>query len=191
MDSRLPLVQRYLDHLTQQRRLSPYTRRNYERACAALLALNPAAPLDSLDVHAIRRSVGKLHAGGLSGRTLALTLSAWRGLYEWLARHEGYACNPCAGVRAPKAPRRLPRSLSPDGASQLLDVVPGDAAEVRDKAMFELLYSSGLRLAELVSLQLAQAGAMLSAAEVTVTGKGSRTRTVPVGSRAIAALREW
>jgi integrase/recombinase XerC len=191
MDRRLPLVQSYLDHLTQQRRLSPYTRRNYERACLALLELNPATPLDRLDAHAIRRAVGKLHAGGLSGRTLALTLSAWRGLYEWLVRHQGHENNPCAGVRAPKAVRRLPQSLSPDGAAQLLDAAPTGTAEIRDKAMFELLYSSGLRLAELVSLQLAQAPAMLSAAEVTVTGKGSKTRTVPVGSRAIVALREW
>jgi integrase/recombinase XerC len=147
--------------------------------------------LERIDVHAIRRSVARLHAGGLSGRTLALTLSAWRGLYEWLALHHGYAANPCAGVRAPKAVRRLPQSLSPDGAAQLLDVVPEDPAEIRDKAMFELLYSSGLRLAELASLDAVVAGAVMADGEVTVTGKGSKTRTVPVGAHAIAALRAW
>jgi integrase/recombinase XerC len=190
-DARLLVVQRYLDHLEQERRLSPYTRRNYERACNALLALNPGVEFADLDVHAIRRSVARLHGGGLSGRTLALTLSAWRGLYEWLARHHGYKSNPGVGVRAPKSVKRLPQSLSPDGAAQLLDMAPGDAAEVRDKAMFELLYSSGLRLAELTSLDLSKAASIVSAAEVTVTGKGSKTRIVPVGSRAVAALREW
>ena len=190
-DPRRALLSGFLDHLTQERRLSPYTRRNYERACGALLGLNPDTPLERIDAHKVRRTIARLHSAGLSGRTLALTLSAWRRMYAWLARYHGYAANPCAGVRAPKAAKRLPQALSPDAAAQLLDPAPSDTLEMRDKAMFELLYSSGLRLAELVSLELAHAADMLTRSELTVTGKGSKTRTVPVGSKALAALRPW
>lgn len=190
-DSRRTVVKAFLDHLVHERRVSPYTRRNYERACNTLLDLNAGTPLNRIAPHMVRRSIAQLHAAGLNGKTLALTLSAWRGLYEWLALHRGGQSNPCLGIRAPKTPKRLPKALSPDEAAQLLDQVPQDALEVRDRAMFELLYSSGLRLAELVSLELVQAGGTLSSAELTVTGKGSKTRMVPVGSRALAALREW
>jgi integrase/recombinase XerC len=190
-DGRLGLVNAFLDHLTHERRLSPHTRRNYQRACLALLELNPDTPLEAIETHGVRRTIARLHSGGLSGRTLALTLSAWRRLYAWLARYRGYRSNPCAGVRAPRAAKRLPEALSPDAAARLLDEVARDELEVRDKAMFELFYSSGLRLAELVSLELAQARDVLAASELNVTGKGSKTRAVPVGSKALAALRAW
>jgi integrase/recombinase XerC len=128
----------------------------------------------------------------LSGRTLALTLSAWRGLYHWLARHRGYPANPVQGVRPPKSPRRLPKALSVEQVQQLLDAAPDETPEAaRDRAMFELLYSSGLRLGELVALNADDGRLDLRQAEVTVTGKGSKTRTVPVGGRARDALRDW
>lgn len=140
----------------------------------------------------MRRFVAQLHARGLGPRSLASLLSAWRGLYRWLVRHQGYRANPVEGVRAPKPGRRLPKALSVEQVQRLLEAGAADApAAARDRAMFELLYSSGLRLAELVSLDAADGRLDLREGEVTVTGKGSKTRTVPVGARARQALEAW
>jgi integrase/recombinase XerC len=189
-----PLVADWLEFLSVQRRLSPATIGNYRQAAAALLLLAEQTRLDALDPAQIRRFVAALHARGLSGRTLALTLSAWRGLYRWLARQRGFRSNPVQGVRAPKSPRGLPKVLSVEQAQRLLERDAGatdDAAAARDAAMFELLYSSGLRLSELVSLDVGDGRLDLGAGEVTVTGKGRKTRTVPVGARARDALKRW
>jgi integrase/recombinase XerC len=118
-------------------------------------------------------------------------LSAWRGCYRWLVRHRGFQANPVLGVRAPKAARPLPKALSVEAAQRLFSEAPSSAAAKRDAAMFELLYSSGLRLAELVALNVDDGRLDLAQGEVTVTGKGSRTRTVPVGAAARAALGAW
>jgi integrase/recombinase XerC len=186
------LGEAWLETLAHQRRLSPHTLQNYARAVELLLKLKEKSRLRDLDAQQVRRFVARLHAAGLSGRTLALTLSAWRGLYGWLARQHGYAANPAQGVRAPKSPRRLPKALSVEQVGQLLEgASPLTPAEARDRAMFELLYSSGLRLAELVALDAADGRLDLAQGEVTVTGKGRKTRTVPVGTRAREALREW
>ncbi|HUN69421.1 MAG TPA: tyrosine recombinase XerC, partial [Burkholderiales bacterium] len=182
----------WLATLEHQRRLSRHTLANYSRAVGVLLKLKEKTALRDLDAAQVRRFVARLHAAGLSGRTLALTLSAWRGLYHWLARHRGFPANPVQGVRAPKSPRRLPKALSVEQAQQLLEPAGPDTPEaVRDRAMFELLYSSGLRLAELVALDAEDGKLDLKQGEVTVTGKGSKTRTVPVGARAREALRDW
>jgi len=186
------LVREYLDALRHQRRLSPATLTNYAHACALLLGLLDDVPLKALEAAQVRRFVAQLHGRGLSGRTLALTLSAWRGLYRWLVRHRRFGANPVQGVRAPKSPRPLPKALSVEQAQRLLDAEPGDAPLARrDRAMFELLYSSGLRLGELVSLDAGEGRLDLRAGEVTVTGKGGKTRTVPVGAKARAALLGW
>jgi integrase/recombinase XerC len=190
-DPRREAVGAFLDHLAHQRRLSPATREGYARDLDRLLAANPDVALERIASHTIRRTVARLHAGGLSGRTLARMLSAWRSFFRWMARHHGLPANPCAGIRAPKVPKALPKALSPDAAQRLLDMAPEQGTDVRDKAMFELFYSSGLRLAELVSLDAAQAPLILRDREVTVTGKGSRTRTVPVGARAAEAIQAW
>jgi integrase/recombinase XerC len=190
-EPRRELLAAYLDHLSHQRRLAVGTRRNYEQDVEALLELNPGVELARMQPQHIRRSVAQLHARGLSGRTIAHMLSAWRGLFGWLARHRGYSVNPCLGVRAPKTGRGLPKALSPEAAGQLLDAPAETPAELRDKAMFELAYSSGLRLAELVSLDLAQAETIRRDAELTVTGKGGKTRSVPVGEKARAAIEAW
>jgi integrase/recombinase XerC len=185
----------WLETLEHQRRLSGHTLANYSRAVDVLFKLKDQTDLRDLDAQAIRRFVARLHAAGLSGRTLALTLSAWRGFYRWLSRHRGFSANPVQGVRAPKSPRHLPRSLSVEQAQQLLESVPPQTLAMpegaRDRAMFELLYSSGLRLAELIALDAADGRLDLKQAEVTVTGKGGKTRTVPVGGRARDALRDW
>ncbi len=190
------LAKAWLETLEHQRRLSSHTLENYSRAVGVLFGLKEKTGLRDLDAQQIRRFVARLHATGLSGRTLALTLSAWRGLYGWLARQHGFPANPVQGVRAPKSPRHLPKALSVEQAQQLLDgpavgTPEAGVHEIRDRAMFELLYSSGLRLSELVSLNVADGGLDLRQGEVTVTGKGSKTRTIPVGARARDALRAW
>jgi len=133
-----------------------------------------------------------MHARGLGPRSLASLLSAWRGLYRWLVRHRGLRSNPVEGVRAPKPPKRLPKALSVEQMQRLLEAGSGDTpAAARDRAMFELMYSSGLRLGELVALDVGDGRLDLREGEVTVTGKGRKTRTVPVGARANEALQAW
>jgi integrase/recombinase XerC len=182
----------WLETLEHQRRLSRHTLANYSRALEVLFKLKEKTALRDVDASQVRRFVARLHGAGLSGRTLALTLSAWRGLYHWLARHRGFPANPAQGVRAPKSPRHLPKALSVEQAQQLLEAPAPDTPEAaRDRAMFELLYSSGLRLGELVALDADDGRLDLKQGEVTVTGKGRKTRTVPVGGRAREAMRDW
>jgi integrase/recombinase XerC len=185
------LTGQYLDALRHQRRLSPATLTNYRHALELLLDLLGSHPLSDLEPAQVRRFVAVMHSRGLAPRSLALMLSAWRGFYHWLVRHRGFSANPVLGVRAPKAPRPLPKALSVEAAQRLLDEKPGTPALVRDAAMFELLYSSGLRLGELIGLDVDDGRLDLAQGEVTVTGKGSKTRTVPVGAAARAALKAW
>jgi integrase/recombinase XerC len=183
-------LQDFLGHLASERRLSPLTCTHYGRDVAELLRLAGDIPLDQLQVHQIRRFVAQLHGRGLGGKTLARMLSAWRGFYAWLARDHGFTSNPCVGMRAPKSAKALPQALSPDEAVRLMEIpAAGDPLALRDKAMFELLYSSGLRLSELVNLPLSQID--LAAGMVRVTGKGGKTREVPVGRFALEAVRIW
>jgi integrase/recombinase XerC len=186
------LVEQYLGVLRHQRRLAPATLATYRHALAVLGSLSQGSRLEALDTAQLRRYVATLHGRGLTGRTLAKTLSAWRGLYRWLVRHRGFRSNPAQGLRAPKSPRTLPKALSVEQAQLLLEGEPeASAPTLRDQAMFELLYSSGLRLAELVALDVADERLDLRGGEVTVTGKGAKTRSVPVGAKARAALARW
>jgi integrase/recombinase XerC len=185
------LAHDYLDALKHQRRLAPTTLSNYARALDVLFALRNGKSLQSLDSTEVRRSVAILHSKGLSPRTLALVLSAWRGWFNWLVRHRGFKANPVLGIRAPKAGRPLPKALSVEATQRLLDNKEEGTAAARDRAMFELLYSSGLRRAELIALDAADGRLDLKQSEVTVTGKGSKTRTVPIGAKAREALRAW
>jgi integrase/recombinase XerC len=177
--------------LRHQRRLSPATLKNYRHALDLLLRLHAEDSLEKLEPAQVRRYAALMHSRGLAPRSLALMLSAWRGCYHWLVRHRGFGANPVLGVRAPKAARPLPKALSVEAAQQLLDQNPASPMQIRDAAMFELLYSSGLRLGELVALNVGDGRLDLAEGEVTVTGKGSRTRTVPVGAKARAALGAW
>ena len=137
----------------------------------------------------MRRYVAQFHARGLDGRTLARMLSAWRGFFNYLARNHGHAQNPCVGIRAPRTAKRLPQALSADEAARLMGIAAADRLALRDKAIIELFYSSGLRLSELTGLRLDDVN--IRDATVRVTGKGSKTRVVPVGSFALAALQAW
>ncbi|OGA72074.1 MAG: tyrosine recombinase XerC [Betaproteobacteria bacterium RIFCSPLOWO2_12_FULL_65_14] len=185
------VTREYLDALWHQRRLSPATLRNYRHALDLLLSLLKDAKLESVEPAQVRRFVALMHSKGLAPRSLALMLSAWRGCYRWLVRHRGFSANPVLGVRAPRAARPLPKALSVEAAQRLFGETPASPEATRDAAMFELLYSSGLRLAELVALNADDGRLDLAQGEVTVTGKGARTRTVPVGAGARAALRAW
>jgi integrase/recombinase XerC len=188
-------MQDYLSYLTHERRLSANTATSYQHDIEGLIQLAGDANLGELQIHQIRRFVAQLHARALDGRSIARMLSAWRGLYRYLVRDRGFAANPCMGVRAPRSARRLPHALSPDEAARLMTIDgcgaddTGGALALRDKAMFELFYSSGLRLSELTGLSLGDVNA--DEGTVRVTGKGGKTRVVPVGSHALAALAQW
>ena len=181
----------YLAWLRNEKQYSALTAENYARDIGHLFELAAATPLTNLKPHHIRRFIAQLHSKGSGGRSLARMLSAWRGFFTYLIRDYGLSDNPCVGLRAPKSPKNLPQALSPDEAVRMVNL-PADTPEaIRDKAMFELFYSSGLRLAELVGLELEPMRADLNAGEVRVTGKGSKTRIVPLGSHAITALQAW
>jgi integrase/recombinase XerC len=182
-------LQGYLAYLHNERNYSPLTSENYARDIRRLFSLAGTTPLPELKSQHIRRYVAQLHSSGLGGRSLARLLSAWRGFYNYLMRDHRCQTNPCVGLRAPKAPKTLPHALSPDEAVKLVEMQIDSPLDARDKAMFELLYSSGLRLAELVRLDPVDMDFV--DASVRVTGKGSKTRIVPLGSHAIAALEAW
>lgn len=186
-------VAAWLSELAEQRRLSPHTISNYRRDLDKLIAAAGDAPLAELHVHQIRRFIAQLHGQGLTGRSLARTLSAWRGFFKWLGQHDAVPANPCEGVRSPKSPRLLPKALSVDEAARLLEPVEDDdpVLGARDTAMFELFYSSGLRLAELAALDRDALDSALNEGEVRVLGKRNKARLVPVGSKAREALAAW
>lgn len=183
------LLQGYLAYLHHERNYSPLTAENYARDIRRLFSLAGTTPIPDLKSNQIRRYIAQLHSSGLGGRSLARLLSAWRGFYNYLMRDHYCQFNPCVGLRAPKAPKSLPHALSPDEAVKLVEMQIDTPIDARDKAMFELLYSSGLRLAELVSLDPCDMD--FAEASVRVTGKGNKTRIVPLGSHAITALKNW
>jgi integrase/recombinase XerC len=190
--------ERYLDELAQQRRQSPHTVSNYRRDLRTLDRLIGELPAGvsyvNLQTHHIRRFAIQLHASGLSGRSLARTLSAWRGFFRWLGARGEVAANPVDGVKAPRRAHLLPKSLSVDEANRLLEIddeeKEPETMALRDQAMFELFYSSGLRLAELVWLDLSCLPDLANG-EIRVLGKRGKTRVVPVGSRAREAIALW
>ena len=188
-----PHLAAYLAELSDQRRMSPHTISNYRRDLEKLLAVAGETPLAGLQVHHVRRFVAQMHGQGLSGRSLARLLSAWRGFFLWLGERGLVKANPCDGIRPPKSPRLLPKALSVDETARLLELVEDDdpVQSARDLAMFELFYSSGLRLAELVALDCDALDAVMNEGEIRVLGKRSKLRLVPVGSKARAALAAW
>lgn len=191
---------RYLAQLATQRRLSPHTVAAYGRDLATLARLCAPAPLEALDHAMIRRYAARLHGEGMAPRSIARLLSGWRGFFAYLAEHAGLSANPVDGVRAPRRAKGLPKALSVDAAVQLMTANTHghpEPAELCNRAMFELLYSSGLRISELTSLDLAWTDASTlswydqAGGDVVVTGKGNKMRRVPVGAPARAALAAW
>ena len=182
-----PLLAAWKAHLATR---AAHTRDAYLRDVGALQLLAGDAALAGLSSHEIRRHLATLHARGLSGSSLARMLSAWRAFYRFaIDRDPALKDNPCAGMRAPRSPRRLPSALSPDDAVRLVAIEGDDPLTVRDRALFELAYSSGLRVSELAGLDVAALD--LAAGEVRVWGKGAKERLVPVGAPAREALHKW
>lgn len=199
----------YLDSLRTQRKLSPHTISSYRRDLIELAELVKALPggakFESVTHFHIRKFAAQLHAKGLNARSIARKLSAWRGFFDWLAEQTELASNPVDGVKAPKRSKPLPKALSADDAIRLVSETPvgkdaQSASRLCNRAMFELLYSSGLRVSELTSLDVrfVKDGDYVSSGwidfdtrEVMVTGKGSKTRSVPVGRPAMDAVTAW
>jgi len=185
-------LETFLIHLADERRLSPHTVLNYRRDLEAFKGFCDSqgiAGWEAVTVPHIRAFIAAEHRAGLGGRSLQRRLSAIRSFFHYLIREGQVADNPALAVRAPKAAQPLPHVLDVDQAMRLLDQPPQDPLEVRDHAILELLYSSGLRLAELVSLRLEDLD--LEDASVRVTGKGGKARLAPVGRCARAALTDW
>ena len=195
------LVVRYLEHVRVERRLAERTVALYALDLIKLAEYAQSACVELLKVQTshIRRWVAQMHSGGRSGRGIALILSGWRGFYVWLGREGLIASNPVQDVKAPKAAKPLPKALSVDDSVQLASFQNAEQdpwLEARDAAMVELLYGSGLRVAELVGLDAVATAASrgwvdMQAAEVHVLGKGGKRRAVPVGAKAMQALEIW
>ena len=187
-----PAVADFLGHLQVERRMSPHTLDAYRRdllALAGWATLHAMGPVECLGTEGLRSFVATEHRRGLSPKSLQRRLSACRSFYQWLLRHGRIAANPAAPIRAPKAARRLPQVLDADEASRLVEVPTDVPLGMRDRALLELFYSSGLRLAELCALRWHDLDFIEGF--VTVLGKGSKQRRVPVGSHARAALQAW
>ena len=185
-------IDAYLDHLRSERQLSPHTVEGYRRDLNKLMSFfrdAKVADWSRLDPRQARTFVARLHHQGLSGRSIQRVLSAARGLSRYLRREHGLRFDPFGSISAPKSPKQLPNTLSVEQASLLVAVESNDPLAVRDRAMLELLYSSGLRLAELVGLDLGDVD--LTGGIVRVMGKGSKERVVPVGRYALQACRQW
>ncbi len=195
------LVRRYLAHVAFEKRLAERTQVLYalDLQKLAAFAVTAGTGLTHVHHHQVRRWVGQMHAGGRGARGIALVLSGWRGFYVWLCRHTGLEHNPVADVRAPKAPRPLPKALGVEEALQLANhhqALADPVQEARDQCMVELLYGGGLRLGELLGLDVdgrppAVGWVDAQAAEVHVLGKGGKRRTVPLGPAALAAHAHW
>ena len=191
----------YLEHVRVQKRLAARTVELYTLDLQKLaeFAQSAKVELTQVQTHHIRHWVVKMHSGGRSPRGIALILSGWRGFYAWLGREGLVKNNPVVDVKAPRAAKPLPKALGVDDAGQLANLYLEAAnpwLEARDAAMVELLYGSGLRVAELTGLdvaadKLSRGWLDLQAAEAHVLGKGSKRRIVPIGAKALVALQAW
>jgi integrase/recombinase XerC len=182
----------FLSHLQVERRMSAHTLDAYRRDLDALAAWAQAQGIDDplgLQTEQLRAFIAAEHRRGMSPKSLQRRLSACRSFYQWQLKHGRIAASPAAGIRAPKAPRKLPQVLDVDEAVQLVELPTDAPLGLRDRAMLELFYSSGLRLSELCALRWRDLD--LADGLVTVLGKGGKQRSVPVGSHARKALEEW
>lgn len=182
----------YLQELRVAKRYSPHTVSNYQRDLKSFVEAAQKRHIsgwNDVTTQDIRAIVAELHMAGISGRSLARKLSALRGLYNYLLKHNLSDSNPAGDVLAPKDKKALPSTLDPDEVNRLLKENLNDPMISRDLAMFELMYSSGLRLSELVNVNLADLD--LDMGEIRVTGKGSKMRVLPVGSHAVNAVNKW
>ncbi|MHB8745981.1 MAG: tyrosine recombinase XerC [Gammaproteobacteria bacterium] len=191
-DSELLWIAQFIEHLRTEKNYSPHTLSSYRRdldALAAWCATQDITQWRVLDVHHLRAFSAARHRRGRSGRTLQRELSAARSFFNYLLREDQLTHNPAHSVSAPRSPRALPHTLDADQIAHLLDFDSAAPRALRDRAIMELFYSSGLRLAELVALDIPDID--LKDAIVRVTGKGRKTRDVPIGAQARSALARW
>ncbi len=192
MISLQPLIDSYLNHIASQRGLSPVTIKNYQRNLAEFVELLKQKQINNwvdLDSHNVRLMVKQLHQKGIKARSIATKLSALRSFLDYLVQFELLTHNPAKGISAPKLDKPLPKNISVDEMFQLLDIDESDPLSIRDQCMMELMYSSGLRLSELVGINLADI--KLSEKEIMVTGKGSKQRLLPITDRAVKTIKQW
>jgi integrase/recombinase XerC len=192
VDENRPPIEGFLDHLAVERQSSKHTIDAYRRDLQTLADWAKSQHVDdvvALQAAQLRAFIADEHRRGLTPKSLQRRLSACRSFYQWLLRHGRIAANPAASLRAPKAARKLPQVLDVDEAVQLVEVPTDAPLGLRDRALLELLYSSGLRVSELCALRWHDLD--LAEGQVTVLGKGSKQRMVPVGSHARAALAAW
>ena len=197
-------INEWLNYLSKERRYSSHTLSAYEHDMAQLVVLYPQYSLLQLSPVHIRSAIAKLHSQDYSPRSLARLLSTWRSFYKWYCLQAHLAINPTLDIKAPKIARSLPKALSADQAKTLLDtgeaITGNEVIAARDQAIFELFYSSGLRLSELINIDIqfyqsgnyeSQGWLDLKEREVTVIGKGKKTRILPLGEKAIQAIEFW
>ena len=182
----------FFDKLSNERGYSPQTIKSYQRDLKKLSQFCEQHDLenwDALQQSHIRNHVAQQHRQGIGGKSLQRELSACRSFFNYLCQEGELKQNPALDVKAPKSARKLPKILDVDQTAQLLNIIGDDVLSIRDRAILELFYSSGLRLSELVNLDIADIE--IREAMITVTGKGNKTRRLPVGSKAIQALQRW
>ena len=192
MDPLIADTQGYLSHLASQRGLSSVTIENYQRNLNEFIELLKSKNIQTwqqLDTHQVRLLAKQLHQKGIKARSIATKLSALRSFLEYLVKNDQLTFNPAKGVSAPKLDKPLPKNISVDDMDQLLNIDENDPLAVRDHCMMELMYSSGLRLSELVGINLQDI--KLSEKEIMITGKGSKQRLLPITKSAVEAVKRW
>ena len=182
----------FYTYMRSEKQFSPHTQSNYARDLEKFQRYCQQAGIGDLaqvDARAVRMAVANLHRTGLGGKSLQRWLSSLRGFFNYAIKHHWLSHNPAEGIAAPKSAKKLPKTLDVDQTAQFVQVEGDDFLQRRDRALLELIYSSGLRLAEVVGLNLGDID--WGDAMVTVLGKGSKMRNLPVGSEALAALKNW
>ena len=182
-------IDNYVEFIKFEKRLSVLTIKNYFRDITLLKKQWPEKEFKSYTVDDIRRSVSKLHQQGINGKSLSRMLSSWRGFFDFLNHRYKFDLNPVIGIKAPKSKKSLPQTLSIDQVIKLINVTDNSFLGIRDRAVLELFYSSGLRLSELVNIKIQDVN--INDSTATIFGKGNKSRVVPIGEYAIKALKNW
>ena len=183
------LIEEYRKFISFEKRLSPSSVKSYLRDINELFKLDKNKGLDSYTIEDIRKNIATLHSKGLGGKSLSRVISSWRGLFNFLIHKYKFKINPTLGIKAPKIKKLLPQTLSVDQIVKLVDIKDDSFLGLRDHAILELFYSSGLRLSELVNLNKNDIN--FDDGTITVIGKGNKERVVPVGSFATKAIKKW
>ena len=185
-------IQPYWDYLRAEKQVSPHTLSNYQRqlqAVCAMLKQHQISSWQEVDASVIRWILSQSHKQGLGAKSIGVRLVALRQWFAYLVKHEQLQANPALGIKAPKVGRHLPKNVDAEQVAQLLNTEVTTPLEIRDLAMMELMYSSGLRLSELQGLDLDRMD--LATREVRLLGKGNKERIVPIGSKALEAIHRW